>query len=516
MSCPSDAAARLCSIPMSAPDTDTETAVLTPSTLASQIRRHLRLLGDGKVEGEVRDLSRSGRHCYFAIADEESSVRCIVWGSLWDRLEHKPSEGDQIEAHFSKVDFWAPKGSLSLHVDAVELAGEGRFLRRQAEALARLIADGLCDPERKPTLPRFPRKVGVIAAETGEARVDVVTALQTRFPPVQIVFCPATVQGTNCVGSVIDALATLDEHPDVDVIIVARGGGSASDLYPFSDERLCRAIAHLRTPIVTSIGHTAQRPNCDHVAAACANVPAGAAALVVPDAAELQSRLSGAREVFDRCALRVADERTRANEIRRALGQHDAPGMARLRLQALGSRLGQLEAELPHRRRLREQHERLERAAADRSRQLHEQAATLPSRLQLLRREGDARAAGARQRHRALQQQLQTTLTQLTARVADRRAGVARRLPLLEERTGARIVAARQRLEHGREMIDALDWRQRGLARLLDPDGRPLRQLDQLHPGDALTVELLGGRADATVKAVHPTREPTTKGGTIP
>lgn len=501
---------------MSALDPEATATVLTPSELATQIRRHLRLLGDGRIEGEVRDLSRSGRHCYFAIADEESSLRCIVWGSAWDRLEHKPSEGDQIEAHFSMVDFWAPKGTLSLHIDAVELAGEGRFLRRQAEALARLIADGLCEPALKPALPRFPRKVGLIAAATGEARVDVITALKTRFPPVQIVFCPAIVQGANCVGSVIDALATLDDHPEVDVIVVARGGGSASDLYPFSDERLCRAIAHLRTPVVTSIGHTAQRPNCDHVAAASAAVPAATAALVVPDATELQSNLADAVTAFAKAADRVADKQVHLKELGRSLEQHDRPAQARLRLRELGSRLALLEAELPHRRRLREQHRQLERGASDRAQELREQAATLPGLIQLLCREGDACVTGARERCHSLQPQLQNWLAQITARVTERRAGLARRLPLLAEQTSARILATRDGLGHRRAMIDVLDWRRRGLARLLDPSGRPLRQLAQLHPGDDLMIELLGGHADATIRAIHPTPDTTNEGGDCP
>jgi exodeoxyribonuclease VII large subunit len=361
-------------------DTETSASAFTPTGLASQIRRHLLQLGEGRVEGEVRDLSRSGRHCYFAIADEESSIRCVVWGSVWERLEHQPSEGDQIEAHFTKIDFWAPKGSLSIHIDAVELAGEGRFLARQAEVLARLVADGLCDPGRKRPLPRFPRKVGLVAAAAGEARVDVIAALTERFPPVQIVFCPAVVQGTSCVGSVIDALATLDAHPEVDVIVLARGGGSASDLYPFSDERLCRTIAALRTPVVTSIGHTRQAPNCDHVSAASAHVPAAAAALVVPAAADLQARLANATELFDRAARKVGEHRARVDTLARLLAQRDPPAQARLRLDALHGRLAALEAELPHRRRLTERHACLERAAAELAHQLRGRSATLPGK----------------------------------------------------------------------------------------------------------------------------------------
>src|SRR5690349_7972455 len=133
MSCPSDAPARLTG--MSASDTTTATTVLTPSGLAARIRAQLRLLEDGRIEGEVRDLKHSGRSVYFTIADEQSAINCIVWRNVWERLDHKPSEGEQVEAHFARVDFYGPYGKLSLHIDAIELAGEGRFLRRQAETL---------------------------------------------------------------------------------------------------------------------------------------------------------------------------------------------------------------------------------------------------------------------------------------------------------------------------------------------------------------------------------------------
>jgi exodeoxyribonuclease VII large subunit len=174
------------------------------------------------------------------------------------------------------------------------------LLRRRAETLHRLRADGLCDADRRKPLPAFPRRVGVIAARN-DANVDVIQALRRRFPPQDVVFCAASVQGVHAVGSVIDALGRLQSTGCVDVIVVARGGGSTADLLAFDDERLCRAIFACAVPVITSIGHTKDRPNCDHVAAAFAPVPAKAAELAIRhSAAELLDELDRHRMAFAR------------------------------------------------------------------------------------------------------------------------------------------------------------------------------------------------------------------------
>ena len=189
-------------------------------------------------------------------------------------------------------------------LDRVRPTGDGELLRRRAETLQRLRADGLCDPDRRKPLPAFPRRVGVIAARN-DANIDVIQALRRRFPPQDIVFCAASVQGVHAVGSVIDALGRLQAVEGVDVIVLARGGGSTADLLAFDDERLCRAIFACAVPVITSIGHTKDRPNCDHVAAAFAPVPAKAAELAIRlSAADLLEELDRHRvalaRVFER------------------------------------------------------------------------------------------------------------------------------------------------------------------------------------------------------------------------
>jgi exodeoxyribonuclease VII large subunit len=291
-------------------ETQTETA-LSVAQVAGRIDGALRRLGDGWIEGEVTSISvhRSSGHAYLTLADESASLDACIWKGRVSRCEPLPAQGDLVQAHYERVDFYAPRGATKLILDRIRPTGDGELLRRRAETLRRLRADGLCDPDRRKPLPAFPRRVGVIAARN-DANIDVIQALRRRFPPQDVVFCAASVQGVHAVGSVIDALGRLQATEGVDVIVVARGGGSTADLLAFDDERLCRAIFACAVPVVTSIGHTKDRPNCDHVAAAFAPVPAKAAELAIRySAADLLDELDRHRvalgRVLDRPRLMV-------------------------------------------------------------------------------------------------------------------------------------------------------------------------------------------------------------------
>ncbi len=291
-------------------ETQTETA-LSVAQVAGRIDGALRRLGDGWIEGEVSSISlhRSSGHVYLTLADESASLDACIWKGRVPRCQPLPAQGDLVQAHYERVDFYAPRGATKLIIDHLRPTGDGELLRRRAETLRRLQADGLCDPGRRKPLPAFPRRVGVIAARN-DANIDVIQALRRRFPPQDVVFCAASVQGVHAVGSVIDALGRLQATEGVDVIVVARGGGSTADLLAFDDERLCRAIFACAVPVVTSIGHTKDRPNCDHVAAAFAPVPAKAAELAIRhSAADLLDELDRHRmalgRVLDRPRLMV-------------------------------------------------------------------------------------------------------------------------------------------------------------------------------------------------------------------
>ncbi|HEX3392052.1 MAG TPA: exodeoxyribonuclease VII large subunit [Solirubrobacteraceae bacterium] len=303
----------------------TETEIVAPlsvAQLATRVGAALRGLGDGWVEGEVTqvNLHRASGHVYLTIADESASLDACIWKGRAERCQPLPSQGELVQAHFERVDFYAPRGSTKLIIDRLEPTGEGELLRRRAETLRRLRADGLCDQDRRKPLPAFPRRVGVIAA-LGDANVDVIQALRKRFPPQDVVFCATSVQGVHAVGSVIDALGRLQSLPDVDVIVIARGGGSTADLVAFDDERLCRAIFACAKPVITSIGHTKDRPNCDHVAAAFAPVPAKAAELAIRhSAADLAQELDRNRAALARVLDRPRESVERMGALLAASG----------------------------------------------------------------------------------------------------------------------------------------------------------------------------------------------------
>ena len=293
-----------------ATDTQTDNA-LSVAQVAGRIGGAMRALGDGWIEGEVTSINvhRSSGHVYLTLADESASLDACIWKGRVARCAPLPAQGDLVQAHYERVDFYAPRGATKLIVDHVRPTGDGELLRRRAETLHRLRADGLCDPDRRKPLPMFPRRVGVVAARN-DANIDVIQALRRRFPPQDIVFCPASVQGVRAVGSVIDALGRLQATERVDVIVLARGGGSPADLLAFDDERLCRAVFACAVPVITSIGHTKDRPNCDHVAAAYAPVPAKAAELAIRHSAadlldELDRHRTALARVFDRPRLMV-------------------------------------------------------------------------------------------------------------------------------------------------------------------------------------------------------------------
>jgi exodeoxyribonuclease VII large subunit len=289
---------------------------LSVSQLAARIDGALRGLGDGWIEGEVSSigLHRSSGHVYLTLADEGASLDACIWRGRVPGCQPLPAQGELVQAHFERASFYALRGSTKLIVDRIRPTGEGELLRRRAETLSRLRADGLCDPDRRKPLPPFPRRVGVIAVRS-DANIDVIQALRARFPPQDILFCPASVQGLHAVGSIIDALGRLQAVEDVDVVVLARGGGSTADLLPFDDERLCRAIFACALPVITSVGHTKDRPNCDHVAAACAPVPAKVAELAVRhSAAELLDDLSRHRAALARVLDRPRRDLERTGE----------------------------------------------------------------------------------------------------------------------------------------------------------------------------------------------------------
>ena len=282
------------------------THAATVSEYASKLGHAVREVGPGVIEGEVQKPKASGSGMlWFSLTDGEATLSCKVFRGQVPGLEHAPREGDLVKVDVERPDLWPQAGKLDLIVSQVRLAGEGELLRRRQSLIARLTAEGLCDPARWRRLPRFPRAVGVIAGKGSDGMSDVIRALTDRWPAVHVLTCESVVQGKAAPRQLIDALARLQDHPLVDVIIVARGGGSVQDLACFDDKGLCRALFACAVPVVCAIGHTDNNPVCNHVAWS-AFTPSRSAELVVPSAADIRRDLAVAREHLGTVPTRLA------------------------------------------------------------------------------------------------------------------------------------------------------------------------------------------------------------------
>ena len=223
-----------------------------------------------------------------------------------------------------RAEIYEQKAELGFRATTVERIGVGGHLLALEQLKRKLAADGLFATERKRRLPRVPRAVGVLTGADAAARGDLVATIAARFPATKVVICETRVQGKGAPEAIVGALAALTEHPEVDVVVLSRGGGSVEDLLPFSDEAVVRAVAASCIPIVSAVGHEQDTPLCDLAADARAATPTAAAALVVPDAVELATALAATRRRL-RTGLQAQLERSRSRLERQGERLHSAP-----------------------------------------------------------------------------------------------------------------------------------------------------------------------------------------------
>jgi exodeoxyribonuclease VII large subunit len=242
-------------------------------------------LGIVWVEGQLTEIKVRSSTAFMVLRDPaaDMSLSVICSSELVHNAPVKLAEGTQVVVR-GKPQFNPRRGSFSLRLSEIRAVGLGELLARIERLRKLLEAEGLFDPRLKRPLPFLPGLVGLITGRAGAAEHDVTTVAAARWPAVRFAIRNTAVQGPNAVAQIVAALGELDADPDVDVIIIARGGGSAEDLLPFSDETLCRAIAACRTPVVSAVGHEPDNPLCDLVADVRAATPTDAAKKVVPDA----------------------------------------------------------------------------------------------------------------------------------------------------------------------------------------------------------------------------------------
>jgi len=264
--------------------------------LSNKIRGYIERLGTAWVEGEIVQWGASGGNVYGKLKDLtlDATVSFTVWSSVKARLTGDFTQGDRVIA-LVKPNYWVKGGTLTMQVYELRHVGIGDLLERLERLRAQLKAEGLFDASRKRALPFLPHRIGLVTGKDSDAEKDVLRNAQLRWPAVDFSVVHAAVQGDRMVGEVTAAIQRLDADPSVDVIIVARGGGDFQNLLGFSDEGLIRAVAACSTPVVSAIGHEADRPLLDDVADLRASTPTDAAKRVVPDVSDELDRVQQAR-----------------------------------------------------------------------------------------------------------------------------------------------------------------------------------------------------------------------------
>ena len=286
------------------------------SVLSHKIRGWIERLGTAWVEGEITQWGGSGGNIYGKLKDLEvdATISFTVWSSVRTKLPNDLKQGDRVVA-LVKPNYWVKGGTLTMQVLEMRHVGLGDLLERLELLRQKLRAEGLF--EHKKPLPFLPNCIGLVTGKDSDAEKDVLRNAQLRWPAVKFRTVHAAVQGERAVSEVSKAITQLDADPEVDVIIVARGGGDFQNLLVFSDESLVRTAAACQTPLVSAIGHENDRPLLDEVADLRASTPTDAAKRVVPDVAEELSRVQQARAGMRlRITQRLAHEGDRLESLR--------------------------------------------------------------------------------------------------------------------------------------------------------------------------------------------------------
>ena len=283
-------------------------AVLTVSQVAVHLRELLEsnlFLSDLWIVGEVSNLrASSSGHSYFTLKDSVASLNCVLFRGQGGAgiLEN----GKSVRAH-GRMSFYEPRGSTDFMVDRVIPEGEGALAQELERLKARLAQEGLFEESRKRPLPQFPEIIGVVTSPTGAAWQDIQNVIRRRYPLARLLLSPTQVQGLDAAPQIAAALARLDADGSSDVILVARGGGSLEDLWPFNEETVARAIFGCRIPVVSGVGHETDFTIADYVADRRAPTPSAAAELVAPDAVILRQTIQSWTEQIHRGALRAVE-----------------------------------------------------------------------------------------------------------------------------------------------------------------------------------------------------------------
>ena len=274
----------------------------------SQLNFYIKSLLDGNdalkqvfLTGEISNFTdhyRSG-HFYFSLKDEKSVIKCVMFSRYSSRVRFHPEDGMKVLVR-GGVSVYEASGQYQLYVEDMRPEGIGALNLAFEQLKQKLEKEGLFSPQRKRPIPPFPSRVGVITSPTGAAVQDIKSILGRRDPAAEIIFCPVLVQGEEAPGQLIDAVKRMNRIPDIDVLIIGRGGGSLEDLWAFNDESLARTISQSRIPVISAVGHETDFTICDFAADLRAPTPSAAAELAVFDYSQFEAQTDLYRRTLNR------------------------------------------------------------------------------------------------------------------------------------------------------------------------------------------------------------------------
>jgi exodeoxyribonuclease VII large subunit len=308
--------------------------VLTVSELTERIQGVLETeFVDVWVEGEISNLKiATSGHWYFSLKDEQAQVRAVAWKTDARLIRFRPQDGMKVLAR-GQLRVYPPRGEYQISVQVLEPLGKGSLQQAFEELKEKLEGEGLFDPARKRPLPMLPRRIGVVTSPTGAVLRDILRVLRSRYPNLEVLVYPALVQGEGAPAEIVRGIRALNRLGGLDVIVLARGGGSLEDLWAFNEETVARAIAASRIPTISAVGHETDFTIADFVADLRAPTPSAAAERVVQAKEDLQARIVALEERRD-AALRLRLARVRSRVEAAAAHRVFAAERGRLRVQA--------------------------------------------------------------------------------------------------------------------------------------------------------------------------------------
>lgn len=294
-----------------------EKQIFTVSELTQSIKFVLESAFDNiSVEGEISNFkSHISGHWYFNLKDENAVINCTMWRGFNNYVFFTPQDGMKIVVT-GKLTVYPPRGSYQIDVRSMKPAGEGELQAAFERLKQKLKSEGLFDVERKRAIPFFPNKIGIVTAIDGAAIRDMISVAERRFPIVELVIMPTKVQGSGAAEDIVDSLNKLNKIKDIDVIILARGGGSIEDLWAFNEEIVARAIYKSRIPVITGIGHEIDFTIADFVSDLRAPTPSVAMELATPDSQELKNAINFAVEKMEESIIeKIQEYRQRIDDV---------------------------------------------------------------------------------------------------------------------------------------------------------------------------------------------------------